>query len=107
MGNNAQTALATKIGDSRVTNTKEGSVATSGYATGQKPGLVEATPVAGDVDKGVEKPKSVEQAQESAPANPGEGLNKYGLPVGRPLTKSQLKDIRSAKHEAEEKGLSI
>ena len=32
LGNNAQTALATKIGDSRVTNTTPGSLATSGYA---------------------------------------------------------------------------
>jgi hypothetical protein len=32
LGNNAQTTLATKIGDSRVTNTQPGSLATSGYA---------------------------------------------------------------------------
>jgi len=32
LGNNAQTALATKIGDSKVTNAAPGSLATSGYA---------------------------------------------------------------------------
>mgnify|MGYP003113706129 CR=1 FL=1 len=107
LGNNAQTQLATAIGDSRVTNTKNGSVATSGYAEGQKPARPEETPLAGDSDKGVEKPKSTEQQQEEAPPSAGEGLNKYGLPAGRPITKQQLKDIRSAKHEAEEQELSL
>jgi hypothetical protein len=32
LGNNAQTQLATKIGDNKVTNTQPGSLATSGYA---------------------------------------------------------------------------
>ena len=32
LGNNAQTSLATKIGDGKVTNTQPGSLATSGYA---------------------------------------------------------------------------
>ena len=37
LGNNQQTPLATKIGDNRVTNQTPGSLATSGYATGQSP----------------------------------------------------------------------
>ena len=106
LGNNVQTLLATAIGDSRVTNTKNGSVATSGYAKGQKPAKPEETPTVGDSDKGVEKPKSTEQQQEEAPAPSGVGLNKYGLPADRPITKAQLADIRSAKHEAEEKELT-
>ena len=37
LGNNAQTKLATKTGDGRVTNTQPGSLATSGFAEGQVP----------------------------------------------------------------------
>jgi hypothetical protein len=37
LGNNAQTKLATKIGDGKVTNTQPGSLATSGFAEGQVP----------------------------------------------------------------------
>ena len=99
LGNQTQTPLKTTIGDSEVTNDSGGTVGVSGYAKGQidHAGLTEAIP--NDGDKGVEKPKTEEQAQESATPAPGVSLNIYGLPSNLPLTKNQLADIASAREE--------
>jgi uncharacterized protein YoxC len=48
LGNNAQTSLATKTGDGKVTNTQPGSLATSGFAEGQVPIAGPAKPTAPD-----------------------------------------------------------
>ena len=107
LGNNAQTQLATTIGDSRVTSKKDGTLGTSGYAKqkgGEPVGNSASTPP--DSDKGTEKPKSKEQEQESAPNPPGVGLNIFGLPSNRNPTVSQIQSIQSAKAEAEKLGLT-
>ena len=112
MGNNSQTDLATTIGDNRVTNTTSGkSLGVSGYSQGNidypgGDGPAGSGPTTYDGNLKTEKPASKEVEQERAPASPGAGLNKYGLPANRPISKQQLQDIRSAKFECEERGLS-
>jgi len=106
LGNNAQTALGTKIGknDNAVTNTQPGQLAKSGYATGAVPkgAKQEKAPDAGLV---VDRPVSPEISQESASPAPGSRLNQYGLPSSRPLTSNQQADIASAKADAQNQGL--
>ena len=112
MGNNSQTDIATTIGDNRVTNTTSGkSVAVSGYSQGNidysgGDGPAGSGPTTYDGNLKTEKPACQSVEQERAPASPGTGLNKYGLPANRPISKQQLQDIRSAKFECEERGLS-
>ena len=111
MGNNSQTCLATTIGDNRVTNTTSGeSVAVSGYSQGNidysgGDGPAGSGPTTYDGNLKTEKPacQSVEQERASLLSS---GLNKYGLPANRSISKQQLQDIRSAKFECEERGLS-
>ncbi len=105
LGNNAQTQLATKIGDNRVTNTQPGSLATSGYATsadGNKDPNIKVP------DEGliISKPKSAEQSQECAPTPPGVSVNQFGLRADKSLTKTQFRDQQSALAEADAKGLT-
>jgi len=108
LGNNAQTALGTKIGknDNAVTNTQPGSLAKSGFAKGavEKEGTKKE--FAADSALTTEKPVSKEVAEESASPAPGTRKNQYGLPASRPLTSSQHNDISNAKSQAEEQGLS-
>lgn len=105
LGNNAQTSLATKIGDNRVTNTQPGSLATSGYAT---PANGNKDPNAKVPDEGlvINKPKSPEQSEECAPAPPGVAVNQFGLRSDKPLTKTQYRDQQSALAEADARGLT-
>ena len=107
LGNNAQTALGTKIGkdDNAVTNTQPGSIAKSGYATGAVPktgSKKERAPAEGLV---ITKPVSPEIAQESAAPAPGSRLNQYGLPASREITSTQQNDINSAKSQSQLQGL--
>jgi len=112
MGNNSQTDIATTIGDNRVTNTTSGkSVAVSGYSQGNidypgGDGPAGSGPTTYDGNLKTEKPAPKDVEKERAPASPGTGLSKYGLPANRPISKQQLQDIRSAKFECEERGLS-
>tara|TARA_E500000331_G_scaffold190875_1_gene183637 strand:- start:4101 stop:5966 length:1866 start_codon:yes stop_codon:yes gene_type:complete len=99
LGNNSQTLLAGKIGDNRVSNTQPGSVATSGYAEGNVDYEGTSAPLPPDQDKGVEKPKDPELAKELADPTPGVSLNQFGLPSNKPISKSQQKDINSARSE--------
>jgi hypothetical protein len=105
LGNNAQTELATKIGDNRVTNTQPGSLATSGYAT---PADGNKDPNAKVPDDGlvINKPKSKEQSEECAPAPPGVSTNEFGLRADKSLTSTQFRDQQSAIAEAEARGLT-
>jgi hypothetical protein len=68
LGNNAQTKLATKTGDGRVTNTQPGSLATSGFAEGQVPISGPAKPTAPDTALVVASP---EGASSTGPAKAG------------------------------------
>ncbi len=105
LGNNAQTQLATKIGDNRVTNTQPGSLATSGYAT---PADGNKDPNIKVPDEGlvINKPKTQEQSEECAPPPPGVTVNEFGLRSDKPLSKAQFRDQQSALAEAEARGLT-
>jgi|TARA_B100000085_G_scaffold4802_2_gene4354 enamine deaminase RidA (YjgF/YER057c/UK114 family) len=91
LGNNAQTALKTQIG-----NNDSNFAATSGFAEGKEPKgpAKEQVP---DEALVVTKPKTQQQVNECAPPPPGVPLNKYGL-VGSP-TQQQRADIESKKAE--------
>jgi hypothetical protein len=68
LGNNAQTKLATKIGDGKVTNTQPGSLATSGFAEGQVPISGPAKPTSPDTALVVASPGG---ASSTGPAKAG------------------------------------
>jgi hypothetical protein len=68
LGNNAQTQLATKIGDGKVTNTQPGSLATSGFAEGQVPISGPAKPTSPDTALVVASPGG---ASSTGPAKAG------------------------------------
>jgi len=105
LGNNAQTSLSTTIGDSRVTNTQPGSLATSGYAT---PADDNKDPNLKVPDEGlvINKPKDAEQSGECAPPPPGVSVNQYGLRADKSLTKQQFADQQSAIAEADARALT-
>jgi len=100
LGNNAQTALRTSIG-----NDDSNFAGTSGFATGKNPPRESAKPKVPDEGKVVVKPKSRSQYSECAPIPPGKKLDKYGLPYGE-ANEFQLRDIQSASAEAILKGLT-
>ena len=100
MGNNAQTQLATKIGDNRVSNTQPGQVATSGYAEGNIEYKSTTTPRPPDMDQGAVRPKPAALEKELA-ANLSGKVNEYGLDPSKPLSKAQQADIDSARLEVE------
>ena len=106
LGNNAQTSLATKIGDNRVSNTQPGSLATSGFATGSKQKTGSAKEKVPDEGLVTTKPKSPQQSQECATVPAGVQVNAFGLRSDLALTSQQFADAQSARLEAEEKGLS-
>jgi hypothetical protein len=100
LGNNAQTSLKTKIGQ---TDTNFGP--TSGYAepaNGNKDQNIKAP----DADLVVNKPKSSAQKEECAPPPKGVKLNKYGLRPDKSLSSQQLADAQNARAEADTRGLT-
>lgn len=101
LGNNAQTALNTSIG-----NDKSNFAPTSGYAAGQNPPQGTAKPRPPDEGLVISKPKPPEQSEECAPAPAGVKVNKYGLRADKPLNKQQFADQQSALAEAQSKGLT-
>lgn len=101
LGNNSQTALATKIG-----TTKQNFAATSGYAEGKEPPQQQAKPKVPDTGLGTKKPGDVIQSAECAPAPPGVKVNEFGLRSDLPLSKAQFADQQSALREAEARGLT-
>jgi len=101
LGNNSQTALATKIG-----TTKQNFAATSGYAEGKEPPQQQAKPKVPDTGLGTKKPTTPEQSAECAPAPPGVKINEFGLRSDLPLSKTQFADQQSALREAEARGLT-
>jgi uncharacterized protein YoxC len=100
LGNNAQTALKTSIG-----NSDSNFSGTSGYARGveSKGPAKEKVPKEGLV---VNKPKSDDQTKECAPPPPGVKLDKFGLRPDVALNKSQFADSQSARAEADRQGLT-
>jgi uncharacterized protein YoxC len=105
LGNNAQTSLATKIGDGKVTNTQPGSLATSGFAEpadGNKDPNIKVP----DEALVINKPKDAEQSKECSSPPKGVAVNKFGLRSDQALTKAQFQDQQSARIEAEARGLT-
>jgi len=101
LGNNAQTQLATKIGDGRVTNTQPGSLATSGNAVSVS-GNTDTNRKVPDDDKVSTKPKP--PGTPSASPKPGVALDKFGRDPSRPPTKAELNAAQSARAEADRLG---
>jgi len=101
LGNNSQTALATKIG-----TTAQNFAATSGYAEGKEPPQQQAKPKVPDTGLGTKKPTTPEQSAECAPAPPGIKINEFGLRSDLSLSKAQFADQQSALQEAEARGLT-
>jgi hypothetical protein len=105
LGNNAQTPLATKIGDNKVTNTQPGSLATSGFAEpadGNKDTNIKVP----DEALVINKPKDAEQSKECSPPPAGVAVNKFGLRSDQALTQAQFQDQQSARAEADARGLT-
>ena len=103
LGNNAKNIMAATTGDNRVTNDQPGSLAVSGYSTGQIPKTGPAKETAPDQDLAISRPNL---RPESAPVPPGVKLNKFGLRPDKPLTSEQLKDAQNARATADEQGLT-
>lgn len=108
LGNNSQNKPATTIGDNRVTNKKPGSLAVSGYATGQKEKIAKTgeKEIPPDGDLKSEHPNSSAAAAQVAP---GTTLNQFGLRPDIPLTEvpGALEAARDAREKARNDGLSF
>jgi hypothetical protein len=101
LGNNAQTSLATKIGDGRVTNTQPGSLATSGNAVSAS-GNTDPNRKVPDDDKVSTKPTP--PGTPSASPKPGVVLDRFGRDPSRPPTRAELNAAQSARAEADRLG---
>jgi hypothetical protein len=101
LGNNAQTQLATKIGDGRVTNTQPGSLATSGNAVSAS-GNTDPNRKVPDDDKVSTKPTP--PGTPSVTPKPGVVLDRFGRDPSRPPTRAELNAAQSARAEADRLG---
>jgi hypothetical protein len=101
LGNNAQTSLATKIGDGRVTNTQPGSLATSGNAVSAS-GDTDPNRKVPDDDKVSTKPTP--PGTPSVAPKPGVVLDRFGRDPSRPPTRAELNAAQSARAEADRLG---
>ena len=104
IGNNSQTQNALTIGDNRVTNNQPGSLAVSGYSTGQKPkdprtGEKETPP---DSDLRISRPGV---SPEAAPIPSRVQVNRFGLRPDRDRSREQDADATLARTEADRRGL--
>ena len=101
LGNNAQTQLATKIGDGKVTNTQPGSLATSGNAISAS-GNTDTNRKVPDDDKVSAKPTP--PGTPPASPKPGVVLDAFGRDPSRPPTRAELNAAQSARAEADRLG---
>ena len=104
LGNNAQTAMATKIG-----TTESNFAATSGYAEGKNPPTGSAKPTAPDDGLVTKKPSNSELSKALAPPPPGVKLNKFGLRPDQPLSAipDGLEIANAAREQARSEGRSF
>ena len=108
LSNNAQNEPALTVGDNRVTNKQQGSLAVSGYADGQVPKDPKTgekpTPPDGDLKS--EHPNSTPAAQQ-VPANVK--LNKFGLRPDQPLSAipGGLEAAQAAREKARSQNKSV
>ena len=100
LGNNAQTALKTSIG-----NNESNFAATSGYAEGKDPPTGSAKPLVPDEGLVTVKPKDPAVSSQCASPPPGTRLNQYGLRPDIALTKEQLNVAQQARETAKNQGL--
>jgi hypothetical protein len=101
LGNNAQTALKTKIG----TN-ESNFAATSGYAEGKDPPKGSAKPLVPDEGLVTSKPKDPLVSSQCASPPPGTKLNRFGLRPDISLTREQLQVAQQARESARNQGLN-
>tara|TARA_Y100001938_G_scaffold44143_1_gene61265 strand:- start:6165 stop:8813 length:2649 start_codon:yes stop_codon:yes gene_type:complete len=97
LGNNAQTALETKIGKGD-TNFDP----TSGFAQGQEDIKGPAKSLPMDEGKAISKPKDATVSDEEAILSGVQGTNQFGLPLDKATTKEQQKDLESARSQFEQ-----
>ena len=104
LGNNAQTAMATKIG-----TTESNFSATSGYAEGKDPPKGSAKSTAPDEGLVTKKPSNSETSRALAPPPPGVKLNKFGLRPDQPLSSipDGLQIANDAREQARSEGKSV
>ena len=104
LGNNAQTAMATKIG-----TTESNFAATSGYAEGKNPPTGSAKSTAPDEGLVTKKPSNSETSRALAPPPPGVKLNKFGLRPDQPLSSipDGLQIANDAREQARSEGKSV
>jgi hypothetical protein len=104
MGQNAQTPMSTKIG-----NTGSNFAATSGYAEGKTPPVGSAKPIAPDEGLVTKKPTNSALGKALAPAPPGVKLNKFGLRPDQPLSAipDGLQIANAAREQARNEGKSV
>ena len=101
LGNNAQTKLATKIGDGRVTNARPGSLATSGNAVSASGNTDQYRKVPDD-DKSISKPTPT--GTPSASPKPGVVRDRFGRDPSRIPTRAELNAAQSARAESDRLG---
>lgn len=101
LGNNAQTKLKTKIG-----NSESNFAATSGFAEGKDPPVGTARPKVPDDRIGIVKPKDSVQSEECAPPPPGVAVNEFGLRADKSLNSQQFSDQQRAIQEADARKLT-
>lgn len=97
LGHNEQTPLKTKIGEN-----DSNFAATSGFAEGKRPKSQATKETVPDEGKVAEKPRSAEQAKESAPLPKGAKKNKYGIKQGTNLTAAQKADANAEQARIDE-----
>jgi len=97
LGNNAQTELSTKIG-----NDDSNFAGTSGFAQGQEDIKGPAKSLPMDEGKSISKPKPAEVSDEEAILSGLNDTSKFGLPLNKPTTKEQQKDLESARTQFEQ-----
>ncbi len=96
LGNNAQTELLTKIG-----NSDSNFAGTSGYSQGQEDikGPAQSLPM--DEGKTTLKPKDGDTSKEESILSGNDKTNDQGLPLDKQATKEQQADLESAKADIE------
>ena len=96
LGNNAQTELLTKIG-----NSDSNFAGTSGFSQGQEDIKGPAQSVPMDEGKTTLKPKDADTSKEESILSGNDKTNDQGLPLDKQATKEQQADLESAKADIE------
>ena len=108
LGSNAQQELSSTTGDNRVTNSKPGTLGTSGYADGQNSTTGNQKPITPDTDLQTTKPNRASQRKRSfcAPPAPNVKLDKYGRDPTKTVPREVLLAVQEAREEARSQGIT-